>query len=177
MTVTRGEVIPPVINISHPRPVRWAHIIGIFEDLLKYRAGINQALSILSFREWNERVISAASRVDGPRHNSYKQFPSTKIQHVFDKMAHANEALLNSEDGVNAEACIGTAKLDVNQATRLSKSLRDAPSLGKEHVEKWVSYWEKRVCLSLAVLAIPYNRRCSIKRALCHWHASSVKIV
>ncbi|KAF8601144.1 hypothetical protein BDV93DRAFT_496000 [Ceratobasidium sp. AG-I] len=143
-TVARGALLPPVINSLHPRPIQWAHIIGLFEEVLKSRPGGDQAFSIVSFREWNERVAHAASLVKGPKRNGQKRFPSTKIQHVIDSIMCWNEALHNTENGTNGEAYTGTAKFEVHEATRLSETLRNAPRLGKEHVEKWVSYWEKK---------------------------------
>ena len=118
--------------------------MGLFEDVLKSRTGSGQGLSVVPFREWNERVVLAASAVEGPKRNGRKRFPSTKIQHVIDRMMYWNEALQNIEDGTNAEAYMGTAKFDVDQAVQLSRSLRETQSLGRVHVEKWVSDWEHK---------------------------------
>ncbi|KAF8597333.1 hypothetical protein BDV93DRAFT_562443 [Ceratobasidium sp. AG-I] len=85
-TVARGALLPPVINSFHPRPIQWTHIINLFEEVLKSRAGSNQAFSIVPFREWNERVACAASAVEEPKRNNHKRFPSTRIQHVIDKI-------------------------------------------------------------------------------------------
>lgn len=118
--------------------------MNIFMDVLGSRTANGRGFSVLSFREWNERVISAASKVEGPKRNSYKRFPSTRIPDVFDSLQRADEGLRNSEEGADAEAFAGTGRFELNHAMRLSQSLRDAPSLGKGHVEKWVNYWEKK---------------------------------
>lgn len=147
-SLARGTLLPPVINTSHPRPVPWSYIMKIFQEVFKSHAGNGQTLPIVSFREWNERVKNAASRVEGPKRNSYMRFPTTRIQQVFDIVERADEALREIKEDMNAEAFLGAAKLEINQGIRLSESLRDAPSLGREHVEKWVSYWEKDLSTS-----------------------------
>lgn len=115
----------------------------IFIDVLGSRTGSGPALSVLPTREWNERVVSAASTFEGSRRDRYKRFPSTRIQDTCDRVIWADEILRNSDKGVNSEAYVGTGKCELNQAIRLSESLRYAPSLGRVHVEKWASYWEK----------------------------------
>lgn len=141
-SVAYGALLPPVINSLHPRPIKWAHIIALFGDVLKSREANGQESLIVPFREWNKRVAYAASIAKSSNRDIHKRFPSTRIQHVVDRIMHWNEALKHAENGADAEAYTGTAKFDVDQAAQLSESLRDTPSLGKGHVEKWVSHWE-----------------------------------
>ncbi|KAF8601149.1 NAD(P)-binding protein [Ceratobasidium sp. AG-I] len=140
--IARVPLLPPVINTSHPRPVSWVHMMRILRDVLKSRGVTSQLLSIVSFREWNERVISAAAASKGSRRDISNRFPSIKIQKWIKKFIHADEAA-RYEGRMDVEAGIGTARMDMSHATELSESLRNATRLEREHVEKWVEYWEK----------------------------------
>ncbi|KAF8601151.1 hypothetical protein BDV93DRAFT_446190, partial [Ceratobasidium sp. AG-I] len=140
--VARGLILPPVINASHPRPVPWAHIISIFSDVLKSRGVSRQPLSVVSFRQWNDRVINEVAASKGPRRSTYNRFPSTKIQNIFERIVRGDEGIRDRER-TDLEVGGGTAMLDIYQAVQMSKSLKDAPKLGKSHVEKWVDYWER----------------------------------
>ncbi|KAG8701412.1 hypothetical protein FRC08_004090, partial [Ceratobasidium sp. 394] len=138
----RSNVLPPVIHSSHPHPTLWSHIFSIFSQSLKAR-NQDQLLPMEPFSEWNERVASAASAFDGPESERYKRFPSTKIQSTIEGMTRADEYLRSKGVETGAESG-GTARLDTSEAEMLSESLKNAPQIGQEHVEKWVEYWGKK---------------------------------
>ena len=100
-------------------------------------------MSTVAFREWNERVTNAASAFRGSETDRHKRFPSTKVQSTFDRIVYVSEGLKSGDDVANMEAG-GTARLDTQQAEKLSDSLSKVSRLGREHVERWVGYWEKR---------------------------------
>ncbi|KAF8601152.1 acetyl-CoA synthetase-like protein [Ceratobasidium sp. AG-I] len=158
----RDVVLPPVIHTSHPHPVKWAHIMALFSEVLGSRTNGGQPLPIVPLREWNERVSKAASTFNGSERDKYRRFPSARIQAAFDRMLSNEEELQHSMDGDDAEAG-GTAWLDTTKGQHLSKSMRDARRLGKAHVEKWVEYWErKRMFISSShvtwPIGLPYSR-------------------
>lgn len=136
------KLLPPVIHISHPHPAKWLHMIDSIGDALKSRAHVGQSLTVVPFSEWNERVISQASVFEGPESERYKKYPTTKIQDIFDGFARADMALRDSANHGDVDAG-GTVELDTSQAQELSQTLREAPILGREHADKWVSYWRK----------------------------------
>ncbi|KAF8601146.1 acetyl-CoA synthetase-like protein [Ceratobasidium sp. AG-I] len=137
--IARSALLPPVIHCSHPRPVEWSHIINLFAGALESRTEGKQVFSIVSFREWSERVRSAASAFRGSDTDRNRRFPSTKIQTTFDSIERAGNEVRGEDKEVEAG---GTARLSSIRAEELSRNLRDVPRIGKEHVERWVGYWE-----------------------------------
>ncbi|KAG8784498.1 hypothetical protein FRC12_018624 [Ceratobasidium sp. 428] len=141
--IARSDVLPPVIHSSHPHPVEWSRLFPIFAQVLEARGKDDQAISLVPFTEWNQRVTSAASAFVGSESDRYKRFPSTKIQGTIDGMVYADTELQSKGANIGVESG-GTARLDTSEAERLSEMLKNTPKLGQEHVEKWIAYWEKR---------------------------------
>ncbi|KAF8593131.1 hypothetical protein BDV93DRAFT_516805, partial [Ceratobasidium sp. AG-I] len=164
-TVARGALLPPVINSFHPRPIQWTHIINLFEEVLKSRAGSNQAFSIVPFREWNERVACAASAVEEPKRNNHKRFPSTRIQHVIDKIifwiaAHTSCTNAINWSSTNAQYRVSDAMLARNDRIGLSAygQLSSGPNAADRSPAKAGSAateFEERAQL----LRVPFHRR------------------
>ncbi|KAG8707499.1 hypothetical protein FRC08_000465 [Ceratobasidium sp. 394] len=98
---------------------------------------------MVPFTEWNECVASAALTFDGPENERYKRFPSTKIQSTIEGMTRADEYLRSQGAEIKAESG-GAVRLDTCKAEVLSQSLKSARQIGREHVEKWIGYWEKK---------------------------------
>ncbi|CAE6377482.1 unnamed protein product [Rhizoctonia solani] len=137
--VTRSKQLPPVIHTSHPRPVPWMDIMNAFSASLASLT-TNSQLPIIRFDEWNKRAVEAAASFKGSESDRYKRFPSTKIQSTVDGMVIADDELRSREEATNAESG-GTVRLDTTVAEEFSETLKTAPELGKEHVQKWTGYW------------------------------------
>ncbi|CAE6464920.1 unnamed protein product, partial [Rhizoctonia solani] len=139
--VVRNKELPPVIHTSHPRPVLWMDIMNAFSQSLTSRTG--SQLPIVRFDEWNKRVVKAAASFKGSESDRYKRFPSTKIQSTVDGMVLADDELRSREQVGNVEAG-GTVRLDTTVAEEFSETFKSTVELGKEHVQKWVRYWEAK---------------------------------
>ncbi|KAG8735152.1 hypothetical protein FRC10_010948 [Ceratobasidium sp. 414] len=139
----RAEILPAVVQLSHPHPIRWSYIFGIFAEILKRRTGTAQALPLAPFSEWNKQVNAAASAPEESETDRYRRFPSMKFQSITDKMVRADDTSKSRRTETDVEA-IGAARMDNSEAEVLCESLRNPPQLGKNDVEEWVSYWEKK---------------------------------
>jgi hypothetical protein len=116
--------------------------MSIFSHVLEPRSG--KPLPIVPFAEWNA-VVAKAAAAAGTTDESFKRFPSTKIQNTFDGMMGADEGLRRGDGIVDEEVeAGGMARMSTKKAEGLSESLRSTETLGEEHIGKWVAYWEKR---------------------------------
>ncbi|KAH7318820.1 hypothetical protein B0J17DRAFT_584211 [Rhizoctonia solani] len=138
---SRNEELPPVIHTSHPHPVPWMDVMNAFSQSLASRTG--SQLPIVRFEEWNNSVVEAAGTFKGSESDRYKRFPSTKIQSTVDGMVLADNELRSRGEVGNVESG-GTVRLDTTVAEAFSKTFKFTPELGKEHVQKWVGYWESK---------------------------------
>lgn len=145
MSTFSNAILPPVVHISHPRPVLWSDIMVLFSQALARRT-TDAPLPIVRFNEWNQRVKKGAGSFNGPESERYKRFPSTKIQSTIDKMVQADEELRASDGagGAGDEGSGETLWLDTRKAQRLSGVLRSTRELGKPHVNRWIEYWESK---------------------------------
>jgi uncharacterized Ntn-hydrolase superfamily protein len=116
-------------------------IMESFSSVLASRT--TSTLPIVQFSEWNKRVSESAASFQGPESERYKCFPSTKIQSTVDGMVHADEELRLRDEAGDVESA-GTVRLDTTIAEQLSEALSSTQKLGKDHVEKWVEYWETK---------------------------------
>ncbi|KEP48049.1 putative acetyl-CoA synthetase-like protein [Rhizoctonia solani 123E] len=139
--IVRNKELPRVIHTSHPRPVPWMDIMNAFSQSLAPRTG--SQLPIVRFDEWNKCVVEAAASFKGSESDRYKRFPSTKIQSTVDGMVLADDELRSREHIGNVEAG-GTVQLDTTVAAEFSETFKSTAELGKEHVQKWVGYWEAK---------------------------------
>ncbi|CAE6511891.1 unnamed protein product [Rhizoctonia solani] len=137
----RDKELPPVIHASHPHPVPWVEIMTAFATLLTSHRG--SILPILELSEWNKRVAERTMTFRGSHVDRYKCFPSTKIQSTMDGIALADQQLRSraADEGVESA---GTVRLITTKAEQMSEGLRNTPRLGREHVERWIKYWEAR---------------------------------
>lgn len=138
----RGSTLPPVVNIIHPHPTPWAIMINKCRDALSSRGIGRQPLAIVPFGEWKKQVFIAAAAYKGSKRDVYNRFPILMIQKALNKGVDADENV-RQEEHEYVEAVTGTARMDLYHASKLSGRLRDAPQLGRHHVEKWVDYWQK----------------------------------
>lgn len=133
----RNADMPPITNIIHPRPVAWKSIMNAFSDVLASRSNARTTvLPIVPFNEWNKRVNERTLSLKVPDKKRHRRFPSTKIQSMIDNVAYADENLrLRTE--TNNDVLTGVLR-DANNAVGSAEELR------REHVEKWVQYWETK---------------------------------
>ncbi|KAG8734879.1 hypothetical protein FRC10_011339 [Ceratobasidium sp. 414] len=137
-----GGFMPPVVQLSHPYPVKWACVFAMFAEALKTWSGGNQILPIVPFNEWNEHVKRAALTFEGSQRDRYRHFPSMRVQSMMEAIARADEELRSRGVEVGIEAG-GPPCLDTTEAVRVSETLRNISQISQEHVEKWVGYWVK----------------------------------
>lgn len=96
----------------------------------------------MPFHEWRKQVLIAEAASKDSSHNIYNRLPALRMRKGLKKMAHTDKEV-RKEEHVDVEAGSGTARMDFYHALKLSGRLRDAPQLGRQHVEKWVDYWQK----------------------------------
>ncbi|QRW09275.1 AMP binding enzyme [Ceratobasidium sp. AG-Ba] len=137
----RDTLLPPVIHCAHPRPIPWSQVVTMFSHALQERRG--KQLELVPLAEWNTKVVAAASGVNSAD-ESFRRYPSTKIQTTVDAMVHSDEQVRTGTPVANEQFEVaGMARLSTKKAEVLSETLRNARQLGKEHVAAWVAYWEK----------------------------------
>ncbi|KAG8708012.1 hypothetical protein FRC09_001485 [Ceratobasidium sp. 395] len=138
----RNVKLPPVIHCCHPKTTCWSKLIEMFADVLDSRVSNSTKLGTLPFNGWSEKVATAASNFEGSEDEQYQKFPSMKIQDVYGCMIQSVHGA-KSGDGISSRS--GEAgSLDIKEAQKMSGTLRSAPALDRAHVDKWVTYWEKK---------------------------------
>ncbi|KAG8707501.1 hypothetical protein FRC08_000467 [Ceratobasidium sp. 394] len=137
-----GSLTPPVIHLSHPYPVKWESVFGMFAEALNTRNRGGQIFPVIPFNQWNERVKSAALAFKGPQNDKFRRFPTMKIQSTIEAMVQGDNELRLRGAETDVEAG-GLPGLDTTEAVRMSETLSNVTQISQEHVEKWVEYWVK----------------------------------
>ncbi|QRV95029.1 L-aminoadipate-semialdehyde dehydrogenase [Ceratobasidium sp. AG-Ba] len=141
--LSRDDLLSPVINCAHPRPILWSQAMSGFSNALQ--SGRDLSLPLVPLSEWNTKVVTAAARAGSPE-EAFRRYPSTKIQATIDGMIHLDKQVRDSGAAVSGgllEAG-GAVVMSTTKAMELSATLSEAEPLGEEHIRAWVAYWKKQ---------------------------------
>ncbi|KAK7472181.1 hypothetical protein VKT23_000303 [Stygiomarasmius scandens] len=113
-----------VVHLIHPRPVQWSTLARLIASRLK--------VDVVPFTQWIER-LERAGQID---QDAERKISALRILPFYKGIASVVE-----EPGLEA---FGLAEIETERAKRLSSTLSDpnAPQLGEEHVDRWLSYWQ-----------------------------------
>ncbi|KAK7472205.1 hypothetical protein VKT23_000327 [Stygiomarasmius scandens] len=113
-----------VVHLIHPRPVQWSTLARLIGSRLK--------VGVVPFAQWIER-LEHVGQID---QDAEKKISALRILPFYKGIASTFE-----EPGLEA---FGLAEIEDEKAKRLSGTLSDpnAPQLGEEHVDRWLSYWQ-----------------------------------
>jgi len=113
-----------VVHLIHPRPVQWSTLARLIALRLK--------VDVVPFAQWIER-LEHAGQID---QDAEKKISALRILPFYKGIASVVE-----EPGLEA---FGLAEIEIERAKRLSSTLSDpnAPQLGEEDVDRWLSYWQ-----------------------------------
>ncbi|EPQ54835.1 acetyl-CoA synthetase-like protein [Gloeophyllum trabeum ATCC 11539] len=142
LDVTFAQERPPsALNIVHPRPVPWSHIMsGISSAIVKIvDHGNGQPLPVLPFKQWITLLEKKAERATEA---DIRKIPAIKLLQFFQAMASADDAIRAS--GRNDLEAGGIPLFSTKKAQAVSQALRDAPQIGVEDAERWIRYWYKK---------------------------------
>ncbi|KAL1743883.1 hypothetical protein HDZ31DRAFT_39972 [Schizophyllum fasciatum] len=116
------EVLPPSLNIVHPRPLPWSVIIRHVQDVLRSQTGRDLPLTPLG--EWLDRLEAAAARTDV----DVRDVPGIKLLEFFRRLSAGH----------------GLGRYATDKMCALSGTLRSLRPLGRRDAEAWVEYWAEK---------------------------------
>ncbi|KAJ3505840.1 hypothetical protein NLJ89_g7204 [Agrocybe chaxingu] len=126
------------LNIVHPKPVSWNHIVGAVNDVLVDEGVISEKLPILDMQTWFSLLETKAHQADAEE--NFHDIPAIKLLEFFRGVAQA-DASLQQEGDTNVESC-GLTPLSTTKAQEVSSTMREVSSLGRGDAELWVKYWK-----------------------------------
>ncbi|TFK50396.1 acetyl-CoA synthetase-like protein [Heliocybe sulcata] len=129
------------LNILHPRPVPWSNVIeDIRVALVKIvDHGETDPLPLVPFMHWVSLFEKRAKRAT---ESDMKAVPAVKILQFFQNMARADEEIRSA--GPQDTEVGGMPRFATDKAQATSQTLRNAPRIDAEDVERWVTYWHRK---------------------------------
>ncbi|KZT70000.1 acetyl-CoA synthetase-like protein [Daedalea quercina L-15889] len=125
--VLLGRAAPELINVVHPRPIKWADVSGAMQ------AELGVALPSIAFDAWVRRLEAV---VENASASDLERIPGVKLVEYF-------RALVSSEDrAVEDFEAGGLPLFETGGACRVSKTLAGLPPLSGQDARAWVRYWK-----------------------------------
>ncbi|KZT28824.1 putative aminoadipate reductase [Neolentinus lepideus HHB14362 ss-1] len=136
-----GKRPSSALNVLHPHPVPWKSLMeGVRAALVKVvDHGKSEPLPLVPFKQWITRLEKKAA---GATESDIKAIPAIKLLQFFQSMAQADEAIRAS--GKTDMEAGGMPRFATQKAQAVSATLRDAPQLGVEDAERWITYWNRK---------------------------------
>lgn len=122
------------LHLTHPRPVSWSSIFQHFATSLR--------VDLVPLHEWFSRLeASAYSASDEAQVEMFKKNPALLLLDTYRGYVGYAESSAAAPD----KDAVGLPSLETAKAVEVAPSLREEnlAELGKEDVERWMSYWRK----------------------------------
>ena len=144
-----GREVPELINVAHPRPVKWGDVFGAMQ------AELGATLPYIPTDAWVKRLeaiadnVSASDleRIVGAYLSSYSRTlkpshqPAVKLLEYFRSLARSE--LEARRAGATAIEAGGFPLCQTSTATEVSQTLASLPALSEQDARAWVKYWKK----------------------------------
>ncbi|KAJ7153103.1 putative aminoadipate reductase [Mycena crocata] len=120
-----------VLTVVNPQPVSWNFVMDFLREAIANQCSVK--LKVVPFSEWYASLESLATTHDYSTLGD--TLPGIKLLEIFSRLSSAS---LKFADGRSESNAVG---FSTEKIQALSKSMRSAASIGREHAEAWVNYW------------------------------------
>lgn len=132
--------LPQLINVLHPRPVPWKHVVNPLCESL------NVSLPVIPLPEWVNQLERLSENAQAHDIDTIVSFrPSVHFaQHDI------RDADMNNQPAIKLLSFFRTistqqqAAFDTRKAEEISQTMHDIKPLGHDHVSQWIHYWQKK---------------------------------
>lgn len=134
------ERLPPLLNVVHPRPVPWKHVLdGICKDL-------HVPPSIMPLKEWIEKLEIRSN-------NATAQDLENIVSHLNCLLPPycSRDIAAGYQTGGFLPYSIGNWResggfpsFETTKLQSFSRTMHDLDPIGTAHATMWISYWKKK---------------------------------
>ncbi|KAJ3877582.1 putative aminoadipate reductase [Lentinula edodes] len=122
---------PIAVNVVHPRPISWSVVMqNIRHALVREKSLSPEDLTLIPFQQW---VLELEKHVD----SSSDDLPALKLLNFFQLQASADDRIKETQAGES----LGLTPLNIENAERISQTMKNLEALEASIAEKWVKYW------------------------------------